>query len=252
VPDQNLIGVDLDRTNVDSLRTARVPTLNGDIETVVASWPVDRPVCAVLLDFCAGFTQPAVDIYDLLERKPFRQAVIAVNLQRGRDPYSNDIRRAYAGKGDDDFPWMRAIATLGYGPSNGPADGLPDTHRALQWLTYHAADAAHVGVQTILDKIRALQGYEAGYEDFFWLMNAGAYFQHAKPKFYSYPSGVLTFDSVVITNPSRRIDESIAAEQADADVVDAAIEAQHASQRCPEMARKIAAMLAVRTKRLAS
>lgn len=249
VPGQNLIAVDRDQKNIASVRAAKYPVIYGDIEDVIASWPISRPVCAVLLDFCAGFVQPTVDVYDLLERKPFRESVVMINMQRGRDSYSNVIREEFIGNGEDVFPWMQSVARWGYG-SCGPAEGLPDTHRGLQWLTYHALDAAKVNERELTDAAQTTPGYQPGYEDALLLMFAGNYFKFADPVFYSYKSGVLTFDSVVCTNPLRLLSHAAKAEEITHQFDDIA-ERQHASQRSVEMSRKIAAMLAVRTARLA-
>lgn len=251
VPDQNLIAIDRAKPNVDAIRESRHPVVHGELVDILGSWPRHRPVCAVLMDFCSGFEQPTVDAYDLLERRPFRDAVVMVNMQRGRDVYSNSIRKALCGQDVEDFPWLWAVSHWSDPCGPAGADCLTETHRALQWLVYHSVDAVQTGMPGIIEHIRAAHGYEEGFEDGMALMFAGQYFARAKPHFYSYKSGVLTFDSVVCENPYGRL---FAAAESDGELdsreYDDHIEAHHVSTRNPELARKIAAMLAIRTFRL--
>ena len=248
VAHQNLISVDRDIRNVDRVRAARHPVLNGDLQDVLASWPASRRVCAVLMDFCCGLTMPAVDVYDLLEREPFRDAVVMINLQRGRDAWSNKLRFEIGGGVDQDdtvFDWAWAVSSWAYGPDQWAH--VDRKHRAMAWLVYHAMDAWRATVPSLLNAIQATPGYEDGFEEAAGLMWSGNYFKSADPRFYSYKSGFVNFDSVVCWHPLGRA----LAVQSDEDVraKTAIVEAHHAHRRSPEMARKITAMLAVRTRR---
>jgi hypothetical protein len=253
VPDGNLIAIDRDPDNVTSVRSMQHPAVHGDIQEVLASWPVSRPVCAVLMDFCGGLTMDAVDVYDLLERRPLRNAVMMINMQRGRDAWSNSLRSQIGGKSHDMFDMLTAISTWSYGPEGppGPVD-MGDKHRGLNWLVFHSMDAWQNSAKAgLIDKIRATPGYQDGFEDAIGMAWSGQYFKAADPQFYSYKSGVLTFDSVVCLNPFATLFNSIETDVASA-AMDETVEKNHKHRRSTAMARKIAAMLAVRTRRLAS
>lgn len=206
----------------------------------------------MLMDFCCGLTMAATDVYELLERKPFRDAVVMINLQRGRDAWSNTMRASLDGRGDDVFDWLGAVSSWGYGPYGPPgSDVLCEKHRALVWLVYHSLDAwKTVAEPSLIDRIKSTVGYEDGFEDGVGMMWAGNYFKSADPRFYSYKSGALSFDSVVCRHP---LGQMLALQSKD-DVrhTDAFVERTHGHLRSQDMSRRISAMLAVRTGRLAS
>lgn len=259
VPEQNLIAIDRDIANVASVRKEKQPALHGDLREILASWPESRPVCAVLIDFCCGLTMDAIDVYDLLERKPFRNAVVMVNMMRGRDAWSNEMREQIAGGAEDYFDMLMAVSTWEYGPQGPPgAECLNEKHRALIWLVYHAIDWWATASRYAAKHVAGFPGYEEGYEDAAGIMMAGRYFKTADPHFYSYRSGALCFDSVVFqyplgvlfARPRFQSGEGRAAlEEVEAEIAD---NPTFMAARSQEMARKISAMLAVRTSRLAS
>lgn len=71
-----------------------------------------------------------------------------------------------------------------------------------------------------------------------------------KPRFFSYRSGQLVFDSAVFQSHARGLDRAPAHLQEVKKKAEAAIAENIAKMRSPELARAIAATLAVRTRRL--
>ena len=92
MPDQNLVAIDVVMDNVVRVREEGSPALKGDMIDLLWSWPEDRPVCAVLMDFCSGTEWGNGGAYDAFETKPLRNAAVMVNFMRGRDRWSNEIR----------------------------------------------------------------------------------------------------------------------------------------------------------------
>lgn len=258
VPTQNMIAIDLSASNVANVRQQKAPSLRGDIFDVLESWPTSRPVCAVLLDFCCGLTTEAIDVYDVFERPPLRHAVLMVNFMRGRDPFTNAIRAQLT----DTDAWPMAPCHIVAGArGDEPALSLSEKHRALQFVAFHAIDtwntirtelgdrdALHcLGLD--LDTTEALaDGYsekeQTEYLDGAWFIFAHRIFEEMRPSFYSYKSGSLTFDSAVLQPIARGV-ETAPSELLR--ILDE--EARGKYPPIPTIARKIGAMLAVRTKR---
>lgn len=95
VPSRNLVAVDIDKSNVDRVRKAGHAAICGDVFDVLKAWPSNKPVCALVLDFCQGL-QRLPDLERLMAiqmmNPALSRAVIALNLQRGRDAQSNAER----------------------------------------------------------------------------------------------------------------------------------------------------------------
>src|SRR5262245_6970562 len=93
VPPTNLIGVDYFSRNVNRVRRHGGVAICDDVLRVLGAWPADRPVAAVVLDFCSGLEWPLlVNLVRVLHRIPFRDAVLWANFLRGRDASSNRWR----------------------------------------------------------------------------------------------------------------------------------------------------------------
>lgn len=125
---ENLIGVDLDEENVRRVRAGGGLAICADINELVAVWPKDWPVHVIVADFCAGFDDTAINLASALMSRTgaMRGTVVSVNLQRGRDATTNDLRA-----------WLKETYSeaLAIGASfGGPHDPDPRIHRGRQFL----------------------------------------------------------------------------------------------------------------------
>lgn len=94
VPPTNLIAIDRASRNVNRVRHSGGVAVCADVVDVLNAWPFDRPVAAVVLDFCAGLDpELVISLTNALYRKPFATAWAWLNLQRGRDPSWNPYRQ---------------------------------------------------------------------------------------------------------------------------------------------------------------
>ena len=244
VPLQNLIAIDKSRDNIQRIRERGLPALDVDVFSVLESWPDNRPVAAIMLDLCGGFTMQVADVYDVLERKPLRNAVVMLNLLRGRDSWSNRIREFIAEAHDGNpVDLLTAVSHWSYGPLGPPGgDCLDHKHRAMQLLVFHAVDTWQV--------VRKQDPSPLTDDDVLGrIVAAGLAFKGMDPHFYSYKSGALTFDSAVFQHLSRFVERMPKALVA---LADAEVHKNHDGNKSMGVIRKLAAMLAVRTSRIAS
>jgi hypothetical protein len=249
VPNQNLIAIDGNSANVARVRTGQSPAVCADIVDVLWSWPENRPVAAVLLDFCSGVTFDVAGVYDAFARKPLRNAVVLVNFMRGRDAWSNQMRKLLADSGLLTPLWKR-------GTDGEPELVHDDTkHRGYQFLMFHALDTVMAtlgkGSAGAMDTGKAECMYPEldanGNADPFFAATVSMAFAGMRPKMFSYKSGVLTFDSAVFQSLSRYVERAPAAWQS---TVESEMRAFEDEYREASVSRKIAATLAVRTTRL--
>lgn len=95
VPSENLIAIDRNHSTVRSIRAAGNAAICGDVIDVLTTWPKASQVCAIVLDFCQGF-QKLDDLKHMANlavvHPALKRAVLAINLQRGRDAESNEQR----------------------------------------------------------------------------------------------------------------------------------------------------------------
>lgn len=109
IANQNLIAIDRSDVNVSSVRKSKCPAINADVFQVLANWPESRFVSAVVLDLCCGLDRDDLgDTMNAFCRVPFQNSVIAVNLMRGRDGASNNMR-AFASKHDGPMRILQVI-----------------------------------------------------------------------------------------------------------------------------------------------
>jgi hypothetical protein len=127
VPSENLIAIEKDSYAVTELRKRKIPVIEADLLDVLWSWPKERRVCAVLADYCSGLEWSNCGLYDCFARPVLREATIAINLQRGRDPWSNQIRSLLE--------------------STCMVDKTQERNRAYQFLMFHAFHT----IQVLLD-----------------------------------------------------------------------------------------------------
>lgn len=167
--DWNLIGVERES---DALRSARAKgslVIQSDFFDAVEVLANKRDVSVVFGDFCSGLNgQFTADLAHWFCNPRLRNAIFAFNFMRGRDPKSNEVRQKFSS----------SITT--------------DAMRK------------HRGLIAIADATRYLA---TCHEDTEFGLNAWrAYMKEADGDVYSYKSeSGQMFDSVVATNPLRRI-----------------------------------------------
>lgn len=251
----NLIGIDWEQGNVAKVRAGRGLAITGDALDVLWSWPFDRPVAAVLLDFCSGIERTNQSVYDVFERKPFLGSVVMLNFQRGRDPWSDSLRT---------FVEREAIELAGAGFGFPPGVDGPK-NRAFQFLLSHMIDGvscvAGYGTARSGPLGSARQPSARGTREVqmlatpplghprraAWQANLAGMMNLLAPRFTSYKSGALTFDSVVFEHHAKVL---LRPEyQAMLDTHVRGLEEREVSFREPFVARRIAATLAHRTMR---
>ncbi len=212
VPNSNLIAIDRDERNALYVRNGRNPVILGSALHVLKAWPDTRGVCAVMLDLCSGFTQENAQLIDAVHRRPFKGSVVMINMLRGRDQWSNPIRRSFA-----EFPVHELVSQL-LTPHVSPS------HRGLQMLATYA--------YVTLGKLYEYGGLERSENNA--VRNFLSILWMLKPVFVSYKSGPQVFDTVVF--------EPWAGDMS----------ATPCLRETAPMRRKLSAMLAVRTSRMAS
>lgn len=248
VPPQNLIAIDRFAPNVGAIRSKGAPAINADALDVLWSWPKDRPVCAVLMDYCGGLGRENAMVFDVFQRRPFRRSVAMVNFLRGRDPWSNLIRVGLSESGLLQPLWLSDGKTV-------TALHHDTKHRAYQFLIFNALDFINSvrGVGT-LHMTKASDGDKVTTGVVFpttpesrevYRMGVSLLMTQMRPTFYTYKSGMLTFDSAVFDPPWGVVPDAV-----DFTLIDNAWAQREQSFSEPGLVRRLAAMLAVRTMRL--
>lgn len=236
VPWHNLIAVEKDKTAFDRLRAAGVPVIRGDLLDVLREWPDNKPVCAIHADYCCGLEFENINLYNMLERPALRRAVMCVNLQRGRDPWSNDIRTIIDKSGAQQF-------------------ATESKHRGWQFLAYHAVDTLssfYTGA-TIKDDSNFVDKAKDAKPRVMAINPQSGQFVHdlvmqgMRAQFLSYLSSKGNkMDTAVFEHPIRMLlDDGLHCEEA--------WQAEMAEANCPkdvDLRRRISAQLAWRTMRI--
>lgn len=250
VPNQNLIAIDRDVSNVLAVRDRQSPAVSGDVIDVLGSWPDKTPACAVFLDFCSGLEAGTWGVYDLFERKPLRNAVVAVNFMRGRDPSLRGLREL--------------LDQTGLCPSK---------HRARQFLYSHAFEIAVMAIEMMRGQPNPSKG---GMIHLWWPADPmvaefmrsmiTTEVERMEPRFLSYRSGPLVFDSAVFRPTSRFIDQlhsdggfnawrtrvkdALGLTVPSASDMETEVMQTRRVDHVPKVARRVNAVLAIRTMRL--
>lgn len=101
---RNMLAVEHDGPTRDKLRAKGVLTIDGDLCDVLAAWPKDRPVTAVLADFCSGFEERYAKSFLAVQtdNPSFAHTAFALNMLRGRDKSTNWVRSWLVEKGFDE------------------------------------------------------------------------------------------------------------------------------------------------------
>lgn len=112
--DHNLIAIDRSEKVVRTLRNSGVVSMQGEFMDAICTWPANRPVHAIVGDFCCGLESKMWKrIMGLMLLTHVRPAVYAFNFLRGRDQSSNGIRASILesiGKSRDVIPELKALA----------------------------------------------------------------------------------------------------------------------------------------------
>jgi len=117
---ENLIAIERDPRIAGRLRKRGVLVLQGDAFEVLRHCMPDRQIDVVALDFCCGLhINVAIDMTSLMLMPHLAQCVFAVNLLRGRDQSSNDVRAQLnrlmsdkIGKHRGDALWSHMVVCL--------------------------------------------------------------------------------------------------------------------------------------------
>lgn len=225
IPSHNLIAIDRSQRNVDKVRKERALAVRADVVEVLKAWPKERPVGAVMLDLCCGLEMNLVyGLNDVLHRFPFRTSVIMVNLQRGRDASSGELRRLGAG--------VSAHILGRCAPKLGGDIALSQKNRAVAFYGAHNGGLIPKLLQYFRRDINTPGQVDAVVD---------ATFEIQQPTFYTYRSGTLVFDSVVFNALGMLSWPGL--EWLDANTDDLI-------GRDRDVSRRISATLAVRTARL--
>lgn len=189
----NLIAVDLDQKYVNRVRKAGNLAICGRLEDIVAAWPDDFPLDGIVADFTCGLDKSLLEFQASLfasNAVQMGKTVIAVNLQRGRDPHSNPVRLAIQDSSNTRFGRAN-IAQL-------PAKPQYWGDELVQIIT----DKLHRGRQcfsVFLHHCRESAPPEAARQ----IKYAEVFLHQTKPEFFSYRQreGMPFMDSVVFTMP---------------------------------------------------
>lgn len=181
--DSRLIGIDTDRRNVDRAKSIGLKSIQCDLMDALWSWPKEVRVDAVIADFCSGLNFNSTAVLDPMRRAPFYNAVAAVNYLRGRDADSNKLRLQ-----DDN-----SIEEVGLPVQNWRKN------RAVQMIANDAlglVGTAQIGGHPIVLNRSDAASVKVSITHL-WQKAMRAWIAGARPKFHSYASGNLRFDSVV-------------------------------------------------------
>lgn len=131
---QNFIAVERDRSALCLLRASGVLTVDGDFGDSLLCWPDERQISVVIGDFCCGLEQKLLQkIIAASTRPPARNAVMAFNFLRGRDPSSAAFRAQIP------FKHRGAHMFMAFAHAISKTAGQRDKERALDLLYETAA-----------------------------------------------------------------------------------------------------------------
>lgn len=106
---ENMIAVENDKDVAESLRAKKILTIQGNLSSVLWSLKT-KPIDVVMADMCCGFVEESASVARALSVNPvFYSSTICANLLRGRDSFSNEIRKAFMGNAKHRgnlFYWM--------------------------------------------------------------------------------------------------------------------------------------------------
>lgn len=94
----DLIAVEKHAAVRDELRALHVNTVQGNLSDVIYSYPPERDIGVIIADYCSGLYREQADLSGAISNPAATFSVIAVNLQRGRDPQSATLREMLRGR----------------------------------------------------------------------------------------------------------------------------------------------------------
>jgi hypothetical protein len=176
----NLIIIERDRNVCEKLRDEGKVVINSGLIDVLQEWPTNGPAISLIYgDFCSGLEPDIQAMFDMLEHPSFLSTVMMINLLRGRDSRTNIIR---------------SLITKATGE---------EKHRGRLIVAWAALELLNV----------AMRGHEAvyrqrgeGYElslrtpkdsEMYIFERLLLIYQ---PSYFSYKSGPLVMDSVIVRN----------------------------------------------------
>ena len=94
---RNMIAIEKDPATVKKLRALGLLVIEGDLMKVLFCWPPERKIDLVFADFCCGLNYSVSrDVPRAYSLRSCMNAVWIVNMLRGRDADSNDLRRSFS------------------------------------------------------------------------------------------------------------------------------------------------------------
>lgn len=93
----NLIAVDIVQDRIDEVRAAGGFGIRGSLQQLIMNWPSDWQIDVIDADFCSGLVCDVMNFPWCLNisQAIHPDTVVSINMMRGRDSQSNDIRRFY-------------------------------------------------------------------------------------------------------------------------------------------------------------
>lgn len=194
---RNLIAVDIDHDNVRRVREAGGVAIACNLQDAIAHWPADIKLSAIVADFTCGLSASSYSLWQAALHcfGMRRGTVFSVNLQRGRDPWSNRRRDGFSERlmqpGQAQAYFRQILEAQFFGDIR-LAD--PIKHRGWQWQQ-----------EALLDLIVLNKPPDATMAE--CDRNAVLFSKMMDPKFGSYKSwgkldnSALVFDSIVFSFP---------------------------------------------------
>lgn len=90
----NLIAVDIQQERIDEVRASGGLGICAPLQQVIRHWPLNWPIDIVDADMCSGFVADIRALAFCMFSTPVihGNSVVSMNLMRGRDQHSNEIR----------------------------------------------------------------------------------------------------------------------------------------------------------------
>ena len=215
----NFLSVDRLQDNVRRVRGDGGLAVRGELADVIAAWPATPRVCALLLDFCGGLNEGNWHTVRRLDFNPAtRGAVVAVNMQRGRDSWGvehfarffddyellkrvmQELRDRRSLQGLADSPLNRALWLFVGSLARDlcPLEEIRTIGADLEDLIAAGDRASAAGDEVALARvIRRAEELRPEKELRRWMGSVVDFVRLYRPTFQSYRSGPLVFDSGV-------------------------------------------------------
>lgn len=103
----NLIAIEKDKTIVNHLRRNGQLCVQGDIIDILRAWPHNKLISVIIADFCCGLEKRIMEYFTtaFLQSPHTRTSIFAINLLRGRDPSTNQLRESWTRNRLDNMMW---------------------------------------------------------------------------------------------------------------------------------------------------